>query len=213
MPPLHSPNFASSDRPYALADPQERKNRRGGLQEPHIVRLTAFVERLRATSGLDDAIPYFDPLDGGVAAEILFLLEAPGPKAVASGFVSRNNPDQTARNWCLLLEQVGIPRRASVLWNIVPWYLGTGSRIRGATAADIQAGLRTLPALLQLPARLRAVVLVGGSAQRAHRQIAQMVPVPILHVPHPSPLFINRFPWNRRKLLAALRRVTSSVHK
>ena len=40
-------------------------------------------------------IPHFDPLDGGSNAQVLFLMEAPGPKASASGFVSRNNPDET----------------------------------------------------------------------------------------------------------------------
>lgn len=198
--------------PYALDDPEEGRNRRARLQEAHIAPLTAFVERLRATTGHADAVPYFDPLDGGVAAELLFLLEAPGPKAVGSGFVSRNNPDRTALNLCLLLQQAGIPRRATVLWNIVPWYIGTGSRIRPPTGADIGAGLRTLPLLLQLLPRLRAVVLVGGSAKGAHRRIAQMVRLPIHHVPHPSPRFINRNPQNRRRLLAALRQVRHSTN-
>lgn len=193
-----------ADHPYALQDVRERRARRARLREAHIVPLTAFVENLRAATGLDDAIPDFDPLDGGVAAELLFLLEARGAKAVASGFVSRNHPDQTARNWCLLLNQAGIPRRQSVLWNIVPWYLGTGTRIRNANAADIQAGLHTLPELLQLLPRLRGIILVGGSAQRAHAEIARMIQVPIHHVPHPSPQFVNRTSKNRQRLLTAL---------
>jgi uracil-DNA glycosylase len=63
------------------------------LTEPHVAPLTAFVEALRAEMGPGVGLPHFDPLDGGVEAEVLYLLEAPGPRAVESGFISRNNPD------------------------------------------------------------------------------------------------------------------------
>ncbi len=43
-------------------------------------------------SGLHQEIPFFDPLDGDVNARCLFVAEAPGPRAVLSGFVSRDNP-------------------------------------------------------------------------------------------------------------------------
>jgi hypothetical protein len=49
-------------------------------------------------------VPEFDPLDGGVEAQVLFLFEKPGPmtaelggsKRSGSGFISRNNDDPTA---------------------------------------------------------------------------------------------------------------------
>src|SRR5689334_1377344 len=86
------------DAPKLLGIAEARADRLGQLQEPHIAPLTAFVDHLRAEAGPGASIPYFDPWDAGIGAEILFLLEAPGPKAVKSGFVSRNNPDETAKN-------------------------------------------------------------------------------------------------------------------
>jgi len=88
--------------PKSLGDAEQRRARTALLSEPHIQPLTEFVERMRFTKGPDYGIPYFDPLDGGVDAKALFLLEAPGPKAIRSGFISRNNPDETAKNFYLL---------------------------------------------------------------------------------------------------------------
>ena len=78
------------DGPKLLSDPQVRKYRREQLCESHIAPLTAFVEALRDEVGPRATIPDFDPWDGGIDAEILYLLEAPGPPALASGFISRN---------------------------------------------------------------------------------------------------------------------------
>src|SRR6266436_8404834 len=89
----------STDRPKLLAAPAACAARSKQLHEPHIAPLTAFVEKLRAHVGPHVGIPNFDPWDGGIDAEILYLLEAPGPQAVASGFVSRNNPDESAKNF------------------------------------------------------------------------------------------------------------------
>ena len=77
--------------------------------------------------GEDHKIPQFDPLDGGIDAECLFLLEAPGPKAVNSGFVSRNNPDETAKNFFELNVGAGLERSKTITWNVVPWYVGSGT--------------------------------------------------------------------------------------
>src|SRR6266699_3855017 len=87
------------DTPKLLGDPQARTARRAQLHQPHIAPLTAFVEALRDEIRQGSNIAYFDPWDGGVDAEILYLLEAPGPQAVVSGFISRNNPDESAKNF------------------------------------------------------------------------------------------------------------------
>jgi hypothetical protein len=70
-----------------LANQSERNRRKSLLLEPHVAPLTAFVQRLREEQDVTRRIPYFDPLDGGAAARILLVLEAPGPKAVGSGFI------------------------------------------------------------------------------------------------------------------------------
>jgi uracil-DNA glycosylase len=126
------------DVPKCLRDPAQRDARLSEIRQGHMASLTKLVDEMRAQVQFD--IPLFDPLDGGVNAECLFLLEAPGPKAVCTGFVSRNNPDETAKNLMLLSIEAGIDRERTILWNVVPWYIGNGSVIRGATASDVREG-------------------------------------------------------------------------
>ena len=85
------------DAPKSLHDPQVKQARMDLVREPHVAELTGFVNDLREKTGLAGHIPYFDPLDGGIMAPCLFLFEAQGRKAVESGFISRNNPDETAK--------------------------------------------------------------------------------------------------------------------
>lgn len=200
----------SVDRPMLLADPSAVAARMKQLREPHIEPLTAFVERLREEAGPGASIPYFDPWDGGIAATTLFLLEAPGAKAVGSGFVSRNNPDQTAKNFFQLCTAAGLPRKSAVAWNVVPWYIGTGTRIRAATPKDLEAGLRPLPRLLALLPNLQAVVLLGRKAEAAARHLPHGA-YSVFKCPHPSPLYVNNAPGNRGKILAALMQVRAAV--
>ena len=142
-------NSASDyDTPWSLADLEVKEARVSQLHEPHIKPLTEFVDHLRQETELGVAIPYFDPMDGGTTSSCLFLGEAPGPKAVASGFVSRNNPDFSARNFFELNQEAGIPRHKTLTWNIVPWYIGSGKKIRPATPDDIRKGAVFLTKLL-----------------------------------------------------------------
>ena len=77
------------DEPLCLRDPAQCDLRRSKLGTRRMWRLKKFVASLRKSIGNDD-IPDFDPLDGGVHAECLFLLETPGKQAVRTGFISRN---------------------------------------------------------------------------------------------------------------------------
>lgn len=197
------------DSPKSLAHPNERAHRLALIKAPHVAPLNEMVEALRDEFGPQYQIPYFDPLDGGTSAECLFLLEAPGPKAIASGFISRNNPDETARNFFLLNQQAGIDRRRTVTWNVVPWYVGTGTKIRAANAADVRSAGAALSTLLGLLPQLRVVALVGAKAQRVREAISPTVQV--FAMPHPSPMFVNRAPGNRERILAVLREVASEV--
>ena len=47
------------------------------LSLPHMLPLRDVVESLRNEMGPEYGIPHFDPLDGGINAQVLFLLEAP----------------------------------------------------------------------------------------------------------------------------------------
>jgi hypothetical protein len=200
------------DVPKLLRDPMARTARQAELYEPHIAPLTEFVEKLRAEVGSHGSIPYFDPWDSGIDAEILFLLEARGARALFTGFISRNNPDETAKNFFELNRDAEIPRKRTVTWNIVPWYIGTGMRIREAGKTDTDAGIRALTRVLDLLPKLRAAVLIGRKAERASQLLAQLRPaVRVFKSPHPSPLFVNNAPGNRQRILDVFLEVTKCL--
>lgn len=209
---MHRLAVKSADGPKLLGDPSARNARLSQLRDPHVSILTDFVEELRREVGPDAGIPYIDPWDGGIDAKVLFLLEAPGPRAVQSGFVSRDNPDETAKNFFELNAEAGLDRKSTVVWNVVPWYIGTGTRIRAATPADLTAGLRPLPRFLGLLQMLRVVVLVGRKAERAKSWIATAWPeLRMLACQHPSAMFVNRAPGNRGKILQVLKMAAQLV--
>ena len=193
-------SFVRDDGSYALATSDEKARRRADLRLPHVAPLTVFVEGIRAQRGLGAEIPFFDPCDGGILADALFLLEAPGRNAVRSGFISRDNPDPSARNFRSLLAAATIPRERTVLWNIVPWYLGTGTKIRAAGSTDIAAGVSHLPGLLKLLAGLRVVVLVGHKAQRARVAISRLTDARLFSTLHPSNQVVTCWPERRAEL-------------
>jgi hypothetical protein len=158
------------------------------LVEPHIAPLTSYVESLRRQEP-ETEFQYFDPLDGGVEADMLFLLEKPGPmtsptgKKVGSGFISRNNDDPTAENVFHFMRSAGIERKRVVLWNVIP---GWNSTIK-YNAAEIRRGVQEVLHLLPLLSKLRTVVLVGGPARRAHPLLQTARPDLLIHTSaHPS---------------------------
>lgn len=201
---LDDKNAMNTDRPKLLGDAAAVAARLKEIHAPHIAHLTAFVEALRVEAGPGAQVPYFDPWDGGVGATTLFLLEAPGSRAVRSGFVSRNNPDETAKNFYELCIEAGIDRKKTIIWNAVPWYIGDGKKIRAATSKDLVDGLEPLARLLVLLPKLRVVVLVGRKAQKAAAQFDQNR-YTLFICPHPSPMFVNNAPGNRGKILDVLR--------
>ncbi len=150
---------------------------------PHIAPLADYVAGLRSGG----QVPDFDPLDGGIEARILFLLEKPGPMTdpirpgrTGSGFVSRNTDDPTAVATFAFMRQAGIPRAATVIWNAIPWWNG---RI-AFTAAERTLGLRELAELRALLPRLRTAVLVGRTAGTARPLLGG---VHVFESAHPSP--------------------------
>jgi hypothetical protein len=66
------------------------------LNDPHVRPLMDLVRDLRSR-GLD--VPNVDPNDGGVNAQVLILLETPGPKAVASRFVFATTLIRQPETW------------------------------------------------------------------------------------------------------------------
>jgi hypothetical protein len=200
---------AEIDRPKLLGKPEAREARLHQIREPHVAPLTRFVENLRRVFPGRD-IPYFDPWDGGIRAEVLFLQEAPGPKAVISGFVSRNNPDETAKNIFEISIEAGLDRKRTVRWNVVPWYIGTGTKIRAARTSDVRDGVGPLFELLPLLLDLRGVVLMGRKAELIASELsARRLDLRVFKSPHASPLYCNRAPGNRDRILCVFREVAA----
>lgn len=201
-----------TDKPYALSIAANRKARQARLHDPHVAPLTRMVATLRKTLGPAYQIPDFDPHDGGVRAKALFLLEAPGPKAVKSGFISRNNPDPTARNMHEMLARAGLRRRDTVLWNVVPWYLGNGRKIAAATNAELISGAKQVRDLLPLLPSVRCVVLVGKKAQRAAKGMT-VKGTKIYATYHPSNRVRYLWPSKWRSIQATFKQVAREIRR
>jgi uracil-DNA glycosylase len=195
------------DLPKSLKDEQEKQNRLELIFESNVLPLNKFIEEMRSIKNMQNEIPYFDPLDGGVNAKYLFLLEAPGLKATQSGFVSRNNPDETAKNIFELLNEIGLKREETVLWNIVPWYIGVNGKIRPATEVDIKEGWPFLEVLLKKLVNLKVIILVGRKAQRVYKKIDDFKKYRIFECFHPSPMYINRKKDNRDIIKEQLKKI------
>lgn len=151
-----------------------------------MVPLAAYVAGLRGHP--DIVVPDFDPMDGGTGAQVLFLLEKPGPHAAPSlrtacddsGFISRDNGSATAAALRRFMQEAGLSRRDTVIWNVIPWWNGSIA----VTTAERVAGLRELAHVLALLPRLHTAVLVGRTAARARPAVQGLR---VLESAHPSP--------------------------
>ena len=189
----------ADDQPRSLHDPAERQRRLKLLDCPHMRPLQDYVNKLRQAYP-DVQVPDFDPLDGGVNAQVLFLFQKAGKQTVGptgSGFISRNNNDDTAEAAFKFMDEAGIPRERTITWNVVPWWNGCND----VTPADLRAisagGHQWVKQLLCLLPRLRAVVLVGGKAQELWP--AWLRPdLRVFSSAHPSPVnrAFNREQWD-----------------
>lgn len=162
-----------------------RERRRAMLDEAHIAPLTSYVHKLRACGGAVE-VPYFDPLDGGVNARILFLFEKPGPltgEGAGSGFISRNNDDRSAEATFYFMRQAGIPRQLTVTWNVIPCWNGT----RKITGSELREGIRYVKDLVSILPKLRVAVPVGTRAGQAG-DLLRDVGLAVFASAHPSPL-------------------------
>ncbi|ATG89374.1 uracil-DNA glycosylase [Methylomonas koyamae] len=157
------------------------------------VMFAEIVERIKADKHLGKEVPSFDPSNGNENAEYLFLLEAPGPKAVETGRISFDNPDPSAREFGRELAVAGIDRDEIAIWNIVPWYLGNsaGTAIRAADGDDVRKGMKYLPLVLEAMPNLKIIVLVGAAARRAHIFLSRLTAARIVSCHHPSMRVMN----------------------
>jgi len=179
------------------------------LYEPHVLPLTRWAGLLRAT-GWD--VPDFDPDDGGIHASALFLLESPGPRAVQSRFVSRDNPDPSARNMAAALNLTGFERRDTILWNVVPYCVSTRERNRNATVQQIRAAAHVTQEFVDMLANLKAVTFCGRRAQVMLPLLKFSAGVGVFSTFHPGAQSFNRERC-RSDILATFREVRASIQR
>ncbi len=179
---------AGDDRARALRDPMVVQRRRALLaaEPPYMAPLLAHVAALRRLRP-DWEVPDADPAGGGVDARALFLLEKParGTTASRSGFVSIQNDTATGAAMHGFLQRRGIPTHWCLLANVVPWW--DGSIIVSAEQRRLAGS--ALRELLALMGHLRAIVLVGATAQRAWARTGSVAPpgTRLFRSDHPSP--------------------------
>lgn len=208
-----------SDSPRTLADPSVKRSRMSLLNAPHIAPLTEYVLTLRALG--HGNVPYFDPLDGGIEAQLLFIQQNPGPKAIQSGFISRDNNDQTAQNSFEIFRETGIPRNFTVLWNIVPWYDSSKPPAdrRNVTAHELEIGAQHLQRLLNLLPKLRTIVTVGRHATKtfsravASGEIRISAGAKLMSSHHTSQLSLNGAPGRRAQIIEVWKQAYQNARK
>jgi hypothetical protein len=201
----------NEDQPRSMRDPALRERRRAMLSRPHMIRLKTFAESLRRP-GLE--VPDFDPADGGVKAQALFLFEKPGPmtvtggsgKRTGSGFISRDNDDPTAEAVFNFMHEAAIPRKLTILWNVIPGWNGT----RAVTASELRDGVSSLNELICLLPELKAVMLVGQKAARA-KSYCEINGLALFTCDHPSPLVRARWPERWNAITSEWRKVASVI--
>ena len=134
------------------------------LHERHMRPLT---ELIRGWETSERKFPNVDPNDGGVNAKVLFLQHTPDRRAVGSGFVSRDNPDPTARNAGKALDHAGFSRIDYVRWNVVPYYISTKDKDGKASDRQVREAAPYTQAFIDSLPNLRVVVFCGRKAQKA----------------------------------------------
>ncbi len=197
--------------PKSLADPAALDARRALLDGPHIAPLRALARRIAAERGAP--VPDPDPLDGGVGARLLLLLETPGPSIGRTGLVSRDNATGTAANLFRFLGEAGLARADTLIWNAIPWVIhAPGALNRAPRRAEAVAATPYLAPLLALLPRLAVVVPAGRFAAQAAAPLADLRPdLPVIPVPHPSPTYVCTAPSVRARILAGLRAAASHL--
>lgn len=172
-----------------MSDAAFRAEMRAGVYAPLVEPINRLVDDLVADSDRG-WMPYVAPTFGGVDAEILLLLQDPGPgtheATGGSGFLCLENDDPSADLCATCLDDVGVPASSTTAWNAYPWYLPEQA---GLTARHLEVGLEPLHRLLALLPRLQVVLLMGRKAQDSWRRLALRFPdstrsitaIPTLH--------------------------------
>jgi hypothetical protein len=194
--------FSPSDlEPRSMRNAEVRARRHAALtrRPAHMAPLLDYTDRLREQRPLW-YVPDFDPAGGGIESHVVFLFEKPGPKTdgnKGSGLLSVCNDDPTAAATHGFIARNQLTLDRCIFANVIPWWDGTR---KISSEQRSLAGQAIADLVILLPA-LRAVVLVGGTAQRSWDRIGLQAPpdVRVWRSDHPGPLVRARYPdrWNK----------------
>jgi hypothetical protein len=151
-----------------MACPAFRADQHARLHEAHIKPITDLVDELsRVGNGF---IPYVAPLYGGINAEVLTILQDPGPKTqsdAGSGMLCAENDDPTAELFSNCLDAAGLDVARTIPWNAYPWYIN-----KSPTASQLDAGLIPLWRLLDL-LHVSVVMPMGRKAEDSWKRFCK----------------------------------------
>lgn len=172
--------------------------RRARTYDGEIGALNRWVDELR--SATREQIPYFDPAAATDGARVLILFQDPSQEAEeGSGFISRHNNDQTARNAYLAAEAAGLSYDVCLHWNVVPWWVANPGKPKRTLTTEATRARPFLGQLVEMLDPGPEVIIVSGlKAQAAWGQLtkngtpSRLRSAEILSCPHPGPLAYPR---------------------
>lgn len=132
--------------------------------DPHHKQIRALVRQIRRKQRA--AVPDVDPVGAGTAADVVVVLQNPGPGALESGLLSLQNRDPTTANQLRLFAAARLPLEICLWWNAIPWDLEG----RDLNAADCARGAGYLRQLVELMERPPIVVACGNVAHEVCRR-------------------------------------------
>jgi uracil-DNA glycosylase len=169
-------------------------------------KMKPLLELVKELEEISDGrnVPNFDPDDGGVDAEALLLFQDPGPKVgtakkLGTGFISEDNPDQTALRVKNIKKSTGLNRTRTLAWNAVPWEIE--KKERDSEFARVKREKCLTKLLKKLKGhKLKAVALFGLYAQEFEGEVREADPdLRIFKTWHPGPQPMRRWPEKRRE--------------
>jgi uracil-DNA glycosylase len=205
----------------AASEPRQHRDaaflaaKQARLGEPHLTAINLLARDIATATG--SVVPSADPDGGGVRARILILLETPSRAGgYRTGIVSLDNDDSAAANLWRALTVTRVDRREVLVWNTVPWYVGTPEKIRPPRPSEVDEGRRWL---LQLIDRLPELVVIIGMGRAAASALTplrtelEVRGLVIMETPHPSQRAYNRPNGAaRERIEAALIEASHQLH-
>lgn len=190
----------SRSGPVLSTEPRQHRDRgflaakQARAAEPHVAPVNALAREIADSTGA--LVPLADPDGAGAEARLLLLLETPSRAGgYRTGLISVDNDDTAAANLWRALAATGIDRRRVLLWNAVPWYVGSADKIRSPNPAEVRAGRAWLVRLVERLPELTVLASLGRAAAtaveplRGELEARELV---LLEAPHPSQRVYNR---------------------